>query len=212
MALQVIGAGFGRTGTLSLKMALETLGFGPCYHMVEVIQHPEHAPVWQQATRGNPVDWDALLDGYRSGVDWPLCAFWSPLAERYADAKVILSERDPKTWFKSASETIFQLLDTAPDGNSAQGSMARELILERTFDGRHLDEAHAIAVYKAHRQAVIEGLPADRLLRFRAADGWAPLCNFLGVPVPDSPYPRVNSTDEFTRTIGASRPTSSSEP
>jgi len=201
MALQVIGAGFGRTGTLSLKLALEALGFGPCYHMLEVIRHPEQAAIWQRATRGEAVDWDALFAGYQSGVDWPLCAFWEPLAAHYPDARVILGERDPDSWFKSACDTIFQVLDQAPEaaagGQASQGSMARELICARTFGGRHRDRDHAIAVYEAHRRRVIDGLPPERLLRFRAAEGWPPLCDFLGVPVPDVPYPRVNSTAEF---------------
>ena len=198
MALQVIGAGFGRTGTLSLKLALEALGFGPCYHMLEVIRKPEHAAIWQRATRGEAVDWDALFADYQSGVDWPLCAFWEPLAAHYPNARVILSERDPESWFRSACDTIFQVLDKAPAGDDAsQGSMARELICERTFGGRHHDRDHAIAVYEAHRQRVLDGVPPQRLLRFRAADGWPPLCEFLGVPVPEIPYPRVNSTEEF---------------
>lgn len=198
MALQVIGAGFGRTGTLSLKLALEALGLGPCYHMLEVIRQPEHAAIWQRATRGEAVDWDALFAGYRSGVDWPVCAFWEPLAARYPDARIILTERDPESWFRSACDTIFQVLDKAPAGDGpSQGSMARELICERTFGGRHRDRDHAIAVYEAHRQRVIDAVPPQRLLRFRAADGWLPLCEFLGVPVPETPYPRVNSTEEF---------------
>lgn len=198
MALQVIGAGFGRTGTLSLKLALEALGLGPCYHMLEVIRQPEHAAIWQRATRGEAVDWDALFAGYQSGVDWPLCAFWEPLATHYPDARIILTERDPESWFRSACDTIFQVLDKAPAGASpSQGSMARELICERTFGGHHRDRDHAIAVYQTHRQRVIDAVPPQRLLRFRAADGWGPLCAFLAVPVPEIPYPRVNSTEEF---------------
>src|ERR1700761_9233565 len=119
MSLQVIGAGFGRTGTMTLKTALEQLGLGPCHHMYEVILHPEQAPFWERATRGENVDWEEVFANYRSSCDWPSCAFYKELAERYPQAKVILTLRDPKAWFKSVSNTImvsFKGPMTLPDG------------------------------------------------------------------------------------------------
>ena len=200
MALQVVGAGFGRTGTLSLKHALQMLGFGPCYHMVEVFAHPEHVPMWRAAGRGEPVDWDALYEGYQSTVDWPSTRCWRELADHYPEAKVILSRRSPDSWFESVSNTIFKALSgPAPENPVAQAqmAMARELIFDGTFSGRQLEKEHAIAVFEAHNAEVRRTIAPDRLLVFEASDGWAPLCAFLGVPVPAEPYPRVNTTDDF---------------
>ncbi|MDX1648263.1 MAG: sulfotransferase [Myxococcota bacterium] len=202
MALAVVGAGFGRTGTLSLKGALETLGLGPCYHMTEVFAHPEHVAVWRDATEGRPVDWDALFAGYGACVDWPACAFWRELAWRWPEAKVILTVRDPQRWYESVAKTIHlvmqrELPDDAPEPVRAHLAMVRRLIEEETFDGRFEDRDHAIAVYEAHNRAVREAVPPERLLVYEVAEGWEPLCRFLDRPVPAEPFPRVNSTDEF---------------
>ena len=94
---------------MSLKAALETLGFGPCYHMIEVFEHPEHAGFWQAAWRGEPVDWDGLLGGYEAAVDWPACTFYEELLQRYPDARVLLSVRDPERWYESTRDTIYQI-------------------------------------------------------------------------------------------------------
>jgi hypothetical protein len=201
MPLAVIGAGFGRTGTMSLKLALEHLGLGPCYHMRELLAHPAQDPVWHAATRGERVDWDALFEGYRSAVDWPVAAFWQPLAQHYPHARFILSVRDSHKWHESVLETIFKALSSTPDAGDAQArthrAMTRELILHRTFDGRLDDAAHAIAVYERHNQAVRDGISAHRLLVAEVASGWEPLCAFLDCPVPDLPYPHSNSREEF---------------
>lgn len=196
--LQVIGAGFGRTGTLSLKAALEQLGFGPCHHMVEVLENPDQIPGWRVATDGGPVDWDALLEGYRSSVDWPSCAFWRQLARHYPAAKVILTVRDPESWYRSVHSTIFQAM-SRNDRNLAPGhrSMSSTLILKKTFSGCFEDKPHAIDVFNRHNQEVKDALPADRLLVYEVSQGWAPLCAFLGSEVPDEPFPRSNTTDEF---------------
>ena len=201
MSLQVIGAGFGRTGTLSLKFALEKLGVGPCYHMMEVFGKADHIAAWADATADRPVDWDGLFEGYNSAVDWPACSFWRELSERYPEGKVLLSLRDPERWYESVSNTIYQAM-MAPawgedDVQRAHHKMARELILERTFGGRFEDKEHAIAVYNRHNDEVKASVPPERLLVFEAAQGWEPLCAFLGLPMPDEPFPRVNTTDEF---------------
>jgi len=202
MALQVIGAGFGRTGTLSLKVALERLGFGPCYHMVEVVRRPEHALLWRAAAKGDVIDWDGLFEGYAASVDWPGCHFWRELSERYPDARVLLSLRDPERWYQSAHDTIYQAMRDAdsrdlPPAVSAQARMAREIVLERTFGGRFEDRAHAIGVYERHNQSVREAIAPERLLVYEAAQGWEPLARFLGCPVPDEPFPRVNTREQF---------------
>ncbi len=140
MALSVIGAGFGRTGTLSLRIALDRLGLSPCYHMLEVFEHPEHIEVWERAAAGERVDWEGLFRGYRSAVDWPVCAFYRELAKRCPEAKVILTVRDPERWYQSATETIFPIMTGSPAGDDpvalAQARMAREIIVEQTFGGR----------------------------------------------------------------------------
>ena len=197
MPLSVIGAGFGRTGTMSLKLALEMLGVGPCYHMLEVRKNPSHRPVWLQATRHQPVDWDALFIDYNSGVDWPIATFWRELSEYYPDAKFILTQRDPQRWYKSISNTIFKSLTGPPEDDQERRVMPSELILERTFGGKHTDEQYVIDTYLAHNQAVIDILDRDRLLVYDTGSGWGPLCEFLGLPVPEEDYPNTNSTAEF---------------
>jgi hypothetical protein len=201
MTIQVIGAGFGRTGTMSLKLALEKLGFDKCYHMDEVVQHPEHVAVWQQATRGEPVDWNALYRGYRASVDWPACNFWEIQLRQFPDARVILTEREPDRWYDSVMNTIYPGSLEAKESEDAAvqafADMAFELIWDGTFHGRVEDREHAIDVYLAHNDYVKKQAPRDRLLVFEAAQGWEPLCRFLGCPVPDEPYPRVNTTQEF---------------
>ncbi|MGH0035638.1 MAG: sulfotransferase family protein [Myxococcota bacterium] len=207
MPLKVIGAGFGRTGTLSLKSALETLGLGPCYHMTEVWSKPDHPGLWQDAVSGRPVDWEALFAGYGSAVDWPACAFWEPLRERWPEALVLLSRRDSERWYQSVHDTIYTSLQrplppTVPPHIRTAAAMANELVFERTFGGRFLDRAHAVGVYERHNERVIREVPPERLLVFEVSEGWAPLCARLELPVPAEDFPRVNSTDEFRERMG----------
>jgi hypothetical protein len=201
MTLSVIGAGAGRTGTMSLKLALERLGFGPCYHMLEVLAHPQHDPVWHAATRGEEVDWDRLFQGYASAVDWPVAAFWRELSRHYPDARFVLSVREPVAWHKSVMETIYKAMSSTPNPDDREAcvhrAMTRALILDRTFDGRMHDRAHAIEVYEHHNEAVRNGIAAERLLVYEIGSGWEPLCAFLERPVPDEPFPRRNTRTEF---------------
>ena len=203
MSLRVIGAGFGRTGTLSLKGALEHLGFGPCYHMIEVIDHPEHVDFWQRAAAGAAVDWDEILAGYRAAVDWPACSFYAELAARYPEAKVILTARDPERWYQSAWQTIFPRITrpVSPDDALAwvRIRMQRKIVIEQAFGGDIEDREHALAVFRQHVAEVQRAIPPERLLVYRVADGWEPLCRFLERPVPDQPFPHVNASDEFRR-------------
>lgn len=201
MSLKLIGAGFGRTGTLSLKAALETLGFGPCHHMLEVFMNQKQAPVFSAAARGEKVDWNALLGTYKSLVDWPGAYFWQELAARYPDAKVLLSHRDPEKWYSSFADTIVKVMNVEPpEGTPAETvgvmKMASLIVRNKTFSG-NLDKDHAIAVYKAHNETVKRTIPPERLLVFDVREGWDPLCQFLGVPVPATDFPRTNSREEF---------------
>lgn len=206
MALSVIGAGFGRTGTLSLKGALEQLGFGPCYHMVEIILNPAFAGYWEAIGDGAPADWDMVFNGYRATVDWPSCAYYAELAAFYPRAKVILTVRDANAWFDSAHNTIFTRMPRGMKPGNTQGRMAYELVFKKTFGGNIDDRNHAIAVYERHNAGVMEAIPADRLLVYDLAEGWEPLCKFLDVPVPAAPMPKVNTTDDFRQMFGGATP------
>lgn len=201
MALQVIGAGWGRTGTASLKLALEMLGFDPCHHMMEVIGHPEQIRLWQDVAAGRP-DWDAIYGGFRATVDFPGCLHWRALLARWPDAKVLLSVRPAEEWFQSTQETIFskRLHETTRD--SPFGAML-DAVLHRPLGAALDDRAGLIAAYERHNQAVISEVPADRLLVFNVREGWAPLCAWLGLPVPEAPFPRVNSREEFAAMLAA---------
>ena len=200
MALRVIGAGLGRTGTMSLKIALEQLGFSPCHHMMEVFQHPEQRAFWLKAAQREKFDWEELFGQYKASVDWPSCHFYKELSERYPDAKVILTERDPEKWFDSFSNTILKVMqqmlaDTDPV--TRQSNRFAELIIaDQTFH-HQFDKDHVIAVYKRHNAQVRRSIPQDKLLVFDAPQGWEPLCAFLGVAVPKTPFPKLNSSEEF---------------
>lgn len=200
MTLAVIGAGFGRTGTLSLKIALEMLGLGPCYHMMEVFKNPGHAELWSAAADGN-ADWEKLFSGYQSTVDWPSTYFWRDLIALYPTAKVILTIRSTESWIKSTQSTIFRAIaaddNDEPSPVQASRNMAKKLVLDRTFGGNVEDHAHLAKVYESHIEEVKRSVPADRLLVYESREGWEPLCKFLGIPVPEMPYPKVNSTEEF---------------
>lgn len=201
MALEIIGAGFGRTGTNSLKLALEHLGFGPCHHMFEVRDNPEQLSNWEAAARGEAVDWAKVFNGYRSQVDFPGARYWRELARHFPKAKVILTVRDPDEWFESVQATILQFLAArgkhpAPYVN-AIAEMAQQTVAVQVFNDRLAERDHAIKVFKRHIAEVQAEIPADRLLTFDLRDGWQPLCDFLGVDVPGIPFPKTNSSKQF---------------
>ncbi len=201
MALEIIGPGFGRTGTASLKVALEHLGFGPAHHMFEVRDHAELLPAWDAVSRGERPDWDAIFRGYRAQVDWPGARYWRELADYYPEAKVILTVRDPDEWFSSVEATILPFIAGrgTHDSDHANGvaEMANRLIVEGVFNGRMTDRAYAKSVFNANIEAVQKAIPASRLLTFDVAEGWEPLCAFLGCEVPQISFPRLNSTRQF---------------
>ena len=204
MTLQVVGAGLGRTGTVSLKGALERLLEAPCYHMVEVFSHmDDHVPVWHAAVRGEPVDWEDLLGGYRAAVDWPAGAFWRPLSEAYPGAIVLLSVReDAETWWRSADRTVFEAMRREPPPEmGAWHAMVTDL-WQTTMAEDWDDPDVAMAAYERHNAEVRAGVPAERLVEWRPGDGWEPLCEALGVPVPDDPFPHENTTADFRAMAG----------
>jgi hypothetical protein len=205
MAIKVIGAGLGRTGTLSLKMALEELGFVRCYHMVELFTNGKHVRVWDLASRGEPIDWDALFEGYQATVDWPGCAFYAELMRRYPEAKVVLTVRDPERWYESSRQTIYYVRNAFPGWMRLLLPRMRVVrrMLDRVawngmFQGRFDDKEFTIDVFNRYNEQVRRVVPPERLLVYEVREGWEPLCAFLGVPVPDGkPFPHVNDAAEF---------------
>src|SRR5579864_5151586 len=146
MALKVVGAGFGRTGTLSLKNALEKLGFAPCDHMMEVFARPDHVRMWHRLAFEQSMDWDLLFRDFQATVDWPSARWWREISAHYPNAKVLLSVRDPEAWYKSMIDTIYQPMkspvpDNVPEILRLQNEMARKAILDETFDNRFEDKA-----------------------------------------------------------------------
>mgnify|MGYP000849048426 CR=1 FL=1 len=201
MSIEVIGAGYGRTGTASLKLALEQLGFGPCHHMAEVLPSAERVALWEEIGRsaesGKGVPgalWDRAFGGYGSTVDWPACTHWRALMAHYPKARVILSKRDAGKWFESVNATILNPQGVEGMRASPMGEMLERNIW-RLFGGRLADRAHMIACYERHNDEVVRGVPRERLLVFDPKDGWEPLCAFLGRDVPREPFPHVNTKE-----------------
>lgn len=199
MTLQVIGAGLGRTGTASLKVALEQLGFGPCYHMGEVIGRPSDIDLWLAVVEGK-ADWPALLGNYRATSDYPACLYYKELAELHPDAKVVLTVRDAHRWFDSINETIMSPAFTSTIKDTPFGILNKRAIWDR-YDGRVHDRDHMVAAFQQHVADVKRAIPADRLLIYEVAQGWEPLCAFLDVPVPATEFPRANTRDETRKII-----------
>jgi Sulfotransferase domain len=200
MALKVIGAGLGRTGTLSLKLALEQLGFGPCYHMQEVFaEDARHLSLWLDVVRGSP-DWDAIFEGYQATTDYPCCTYWRELAELFPEAKIILSTRNPDSWFDSASETIFSrtMLNEIMVGPAAEFVAGA---VTGVFGDRISERDYMTNWFRNWENGVTSSVPPERLLVYEARQGWEPLCAFLGVPVPVLPYPRANSKADIQATM-----------
>lgn len=215
--MKIIGAGLPRTGTSSLKSALERLGFGPTYHMFELMQHPEHADRWRPVLSGETPDWDHVFAGYDSAVDFPASIYWRELAEAFPEAKVILTVRDPRRWHASISsmtqpdeatgearmpdlermpERMRKIFEVMPLMNEA----AQRMLGDGFAIGSPMEERTAVEVFERHIETVRSALPADRLLVFQASDGWGPLCEFLGVEAPaDEPYPHLNDAETLQR-------------
>ncbi|KAK9709243.1 hypothetical protein K7432_009161 [Basidiobolus ranarum] len=209
--LEVIGAGFGRTGTMSLKAALDKLGYRT-YHMIVAVSKPEvYSPLWVEAAEGNP-NWDKIFDGYNATVDNPACWWYKDLYQRSPDAKVILTVRDPERWYKSCHDTVHgltKIMNKAIELGYAtdEQKLVQEMIDKSTwgptgcFQGRFEDKEWAINYFKQHVEEVKRTIPADKLLVFEVKDGWEPLCKFLGKPIPDEPFPNVNDTNEMKERI-----------
>jgi hypothetical protein len=215
--MKIIGAGFGRTGTTSLKAALEALGFGPSYRLDEVFKHPEQVAFWEAACRGERVDWEGFFAGYGLAVDWPAFSFYGELMEAFPEAPVILTVRDPGRWYESVRSTIYGIhklsaglapvrLAFALAGLFAPAvtgipRLADAILWDGLFDGRFEDRSYAIEMFHRHNEEVRRRVPPERLLVYDVKEGWAPLCDFLGVEVPDEPFPHLNHTREMRRRL-----------
>ncbi|MBV9962517.1 MAG: hypothetical protein JO072_09750 [Parafilimonas sp.] len=216
MSLQVIGSGVGRTGTHSLKLALEQLGFGPCYHMEELLRNPDRLVYFKQAENGEAVDWNKLFDGYNSAVDYPVARYYKQVITAYPNAKIIHTIRDAESWYNSAMETIFWA--TKPSVGRMLKMVIRmpfsPAIRERfpvlIYDGKLMDsifgknlkdKQEVIKRYNAINAETLNFLPKDRSLVYEVKQGWEPLCNFLNVPIPSVPFPRSNTKDQFKQNV-----------
>lgn len=216
MAIKVIGTGLGRTGTHSLKIALEQLGFGKCYHMVELLNNPAGLKHFEEAERGENTDWDALFQGYLSAVDYPVARYYKPLLTKYPDAKVVHTTRDPEAWYESCKNTIFWA--SKPDAGRILKMMIRMpfsstvrkrlpvlkyngKLIDREFGSDLNNKAEIVKRFKQRDEEIERIVPKDRLLKFNVKEGWEPLCKFLGVPVPSTPFPKSNTTEEFIHNV-----------
>jgi hypothetical protein len=211
--LQVIGVGMHRTGSMSVKAALERLGFGPCYHGMEALRRSTDGEHWLAAAEADGAfDWSVIFAGYRATLDWPTIHFWDQLATAYPDAKILLTDRDPESWwdshaamFRRGAEFDQELTDEqrqwAEESGFARMQAALGTIASATFDGRVFDKAHCLQLFEQHYERVRRTVPAERLLVYRVQEGWEPLCRFLGVDVPDEPFPRVNAGDNLLHDI-----------
>lgn len=208
MPLEVIGAGFGRTGTASMKAALEQLGYIKTHHMFEVMASKQQLQYWHDVATGKPVDWDAVFEGFPASVDFPSAAYYKELAEHFPEAKVVLTVRSAESWYKSARATIIEFGRVEPAWAKylipfirKNREMVDGTVWNRLFDGRQLEPEYAKEVFRKHIEEVKATIPAERLLVFEVKEGWEPLCRFLGKPVPDTPFPHVNDTDDFQKLI-----------
>lgn len=191
----------GRTGTLSLKLALERLLGGRCHHMVEIIGDPPQAAGWTDAIDGREVDWTEVLSGYVAQVDWPGASFWREISAANPDALVVLSTRDPEAWYRSASNTIFQPIASPPGLEEWFGTAMPKLFEERFCADRE-NPRLMMDAFERHNAEVRADVPEERLLEWTVSDGWEPICERLGVPVPDEAFPVTNSTSETRALLG----------
>ena len=217
MALKVIGAGGPRTGTTSLKVALEILGFGKCYHMEWLFNNPDETRYWVELFETGTTDFEAMFDGFQSTVDFPGHLNYKILMEQYPEAKVILTDRDPDLWYESSIQTVHAVTPKTfmeklgiigkflTSRRFRQLSKAFRLVEKYVWKGFYNNQfdhkEKAMRLYQAHKDEVKNTVPADKLLVFRPEEGWGPLCEFLGVPVPDQPYPKKNQRKEFHEQI-----------
>lgn len=197
MSLKVIGAGLGRTGTYSLKVALEKLTGEPCYHMAEVFRHLDHVPTWLAAANGDSVNWEALMQGYGAAVDWPVASFWPEMSKAFPDALILVSTRNAESWWESAHQTIFEATSHMTGDEMKDWLEMVHALFRNRFTMEITDREACIAAFEKHYEDVLSTVPADRRLVWNVKDGWEPICKALNVPIPDEPFPITNTRQEF---------------
>ncbi|MFG3038147.1 sulfotransferase family protein [Streptomyces sp. NPDC048330] len=209
--LKLINAGLGRTGTTSLKVALDRLGLGTCFHMFDIVGDGDRLERWAKVVcDGEPADWPALFEGYTSAVDGPCAVYYREIAEAFPEAKVILTVREAEGWYRSTYDTLYQFVlksaEHPPEPGSRQArllDLTRTLVWDGVFDGRFEDKDHAIAAYHRHNEEVVRVLGADNVLVYDVKQGWEPLCAFLGVDVPQEEFPHANDSAAMRQRIAA---------
>ena len=204
MSLKIIGAGFPRTGTSSLRNALEMLGYDPCYHMSEVARNPIQVNFWHDILDGKTINWETIFGQYQATTDAPAAYFWRELATAYPEAKILLSVRDAEAWYDSLYRTVYQVHLKPMPTNDPDAYNWRKLssrLQERTFHGRIEDRAYAISIFQQHNRQVQELAEPGRLLVYEVSQGWPPLCDFLGCSIPDEPFPHANTRSEFRKNL-----------
>ncbi|WP_310619669.1 sulfotransferase family protein [Flexibacterium corallicola] len=195
MGLSIIGTGYPRTGTVSLKLALETLGVGPCYHMSEILPFPKRLAMWQNIAQGDKPDWDQVFNGYKAACDWPAALFWRELASYYPKARLILTIRDARSWYESMESTVLAILRK----NLGPSFLSNDLIVKKGFNGNIENRDVIIKSYEQNIKNVQDAFSKNRLLTYSVQEGWEPLCDFLRKPVPSTPFPKANSRSDFHR-------------
>jgi hypothetical protein len=201
--MKLIGAGFGRSGTMSLKAALEQIGYGPCYHMKITMFRYLHMRFFMRAWEKRKVNWKKFYRGYNSVVDWPSCSFYKDLMAEFPDARVILNVRDPESWYDSMKETIYAIVPRFPFWfPRAIKRIHSEIIWSGDLKGVFEDREKCLEVYRQHIEDVKRTVPAERLFVYNVREGWKPLCEFLDVPVPEGKlFPHINDRKSFRRWI-----------
>ena len=212
--MKVIGVGFGRSGTMSLKQALEDLGAGPCFHMIDLIRNPDKVEPWHDAAINGEKNWDEMFSGYESTIDWPGCSFWEELIEVHPDSPVLLNVRDFDGFYKSCQNTIWAVKQAAQAGELAQDAnrpppspklweVIGKLIWEGDFQGRFEDKEFTRGLYEDRIERIKSAVPPERLTVFQLGiDGWETLADMLGVDPPDAEFPHLHDTDEFRAEFG----------
>ena len=213
MSIKVLGAGFGRTGTTSLRSALEELGFGPCYHVYQLFKDPSEIEFWENLYQGKEVDFDSFFTNYQAVFGFPGYYFYRQLMENFPKSVVILSYTDPDKWYEDAANTIFSAEHFKREKEDAKivrqnnpfiadcldriYDLEQSAILNGYFQGRFKDKKYTIIRFKQRIEEVKKVVPPERLLVYEIEQGWKPLCEFLDVPVPDKLFPHLNHPSSF---------------
>lgn len=217
MSIKIIGAGFPRTGTNSLKRSLEMLGYEKTYHFKDLMNVPTNLPYWQELQATGNMKWDEIYDGYQASVDFPCYPWYKEHMARYPDAKVIMTVRSFESWYESMRKTIYV---SGPQTPIAKISLLSKMLFSARlrnlfkcikfvknflfniqFEGKFDDKEFVRSVWEKHIAEVKAHVPSDKLLVFEVKDGWKPLCEFLGVPEPPEPLPHLNKKENFKQMI-----------